>query len=204
MSGTGAGISPFAWSAPSSPHTPHAAGLPGRTITADEVAEYDGLDLNFVLSSLVDEPSLTYSANDESYLFESMPVDATHTALVHLGGVELFQNSGSLSEEPDSPMAPGSSGDNTAVGGVNNNNNIVTSGYSGRGFLPGTPLSPAAAASFGLGASGGAAGVGAGAGGPSPQTPAAAGIAHQHSQFQIPPVMYRRSLPFTSAFAAAV
>jgi hypothetical protein len=205
------GASPFSWSAPSSPHTPHAhisslpgagagaAGIPGRQITADEVAEYDSLDLNFVLSSLVDEPSLTYSANDESYLFESMPVDANHTALVHLNGVELFQHSASVSP-PGSPMVEQrptiSSGEevHTPTAATAVNNTVTT--YGNGDFLPGTPL-PVTTGTF-LGAGSGSDGSG------SPQAPMNAGVVNQHSQLlQIPPVMYQRSLPFTSPFAAA-
>ena len=43
---------------------------------------------------------LAYSANDESYLFESMPLDATHTALEHLSGAALLQPSMSPSHSP--------------------------------------------------------------------------------------------------------
>ena len=43
---------------------------------------------------------LAYSANDESYLFESMPLDATHTALEHLSGAALLQPSLSPSHSP--------------------------------------------------------------------------------------------------------
>lgn len=46
--------------------------------------------------------SLTYSATDESYLFASVPVDATHTALEHLCGAALFQPA---SSNPDSPVS---------------------------------------------------------------------------------------------------
>lgn len=199
------GVSPFAWSAPSSPHTPdarlmsvapaaHGEGVGGAgqvQITADEVAEYDDVDLNFVLSSLVDEPSLTYSANEESYLFESMPVDANHTALVHLGGVELFQQSVSVSE-PNSPTERDSSSGDINAAAVNKAPaNIITTGTGD--YFPGTPLPTAA--SRGLG--------GAGAGSATPQTPASAGVVHQHAQLQIPPSMYHTSLPFTSPFAAA-
>lgn len=199
------GVSPFARSAPSSPHTPHArvsSMAPAAhgcgvnqgegQITADEVAEFDSLDLNFILSSLVEEPSLTYSANDESYLFESMPVDANHTALVHLGGVELFQHSGSGSA-PDSPMRRDSSSGDIAAALNNVPGNIITTNSGD--YFPGTPMPTAA--SLGLG--------GGGAGGASPQTPAnGAGVVQQHSQLQIPPIMYHTPLPFTSPFAAAL
>lgn len=197
------GVSLFSRSAPASPHTPHArassmapaaygngVGQGKNQITADEVADYDSLDLNFVLSSLVDEPSLTYSANDESYLFESMPVDANHTALVHLGGVELFQNSGSESP-PDSPLMRDSSSGDVATPSNNVSGNIVTTGSGD--YFPGTPLPTAL--SLGLNE--------AGVGGASPKTPASGGGVPQHSQLQIPPNMYHTSLPFTSAFAAA-
>ena len=208
------GVSPFAWSAPSSPHTPRvnpsgAGSVPSlhppyQHMTPDEVAQYDSLDLNFVLSSLLDEPSLTYSANDESYLFESMPVDANHTALVHLGGVELFQQSASVSP-PDSPVQhPSSSGEGTAAMDTTNTapgTVVVTNVGGDRGmsiggdFLPGTPLPQA--------------GLGAGMSG-SPQTPAAAVTTGyiapgQHTQvhIQMSPPVYQNYQPFMSPFAAA-
>ncbi len=210
------GASPFAWSAPSSPHTPHirvnngvagsTSGVNIRANTAADVAEYDDLDLNFILSSLVDESSLTYSANDESYLFESMLVDANHTALVHLGGVELFQNSSSGGDQPDSPLL----GDGTAsvppvpaaVRSIGGSGHIVTSGFNNlEGFLPGTPLPTTSLAGYPVVAAAGGAGAGFGNG--SPQTAVAPGLVHQHSQVQFTPSMYHRSLPFTSPFAAA-
>jgi hypothetical protein len=164
------------------------------------VAEYDDLDLNFILSSLVDEPSLTYSANDESYLFESMPVDANHTALVHLGGVELFQNSSSGGDQPDSPLSEDgiASVPPVPAAGRGSGGHIVTSGFNNLGgFLPGTPLPTTSLAGYPI-----AAAAGAGANG-SPQTGVAPGLVHQHSQVQFTPSMYHRSLPFTSPFAAA-
>ena len=48
--------------------------------------------------------SLTYSASDESYLFASVPVDATHTAWEHLCGAALIQPA-SPSPPPDSPTS---------------------------------------------------------------------------------------------------
>jgi len=69
------------------------------------VDELDRIDLNAVLKHLVAEEthqSLTYSATEESYLFESMPMDATHTALEHLSGVVLYQE---MPSPPDSPFS---------------------------------------------------------------------------------------------------
>lgn len=68
-----------------------------------DVAELDSIDLNDVLNHLADEQSLTYSASDESYLFESVPMDANHTALEHLSGAVLYQ--GGSSPSPDSPQS---------------------------------------------------------------------------------------------------
>ena len=75
-----------------------------------DVAELDSIDLNDVLNHITDEQSLTYSASEESYLFESVPMDANHTALEHLSGAVLYQEA---MPSPDSPHS-------TFAGGIQN------------------------------------------------------------------------------------
>jgi hypothetical protein len=58
-----------------------------------DIGAFDSIDLNAVFVHLTEEPSsLTYSASDESYLYEQVPMDETRTALEHLSGVILYQD----------------------------------------------------------------------------------------------------------------